>query len=158
MPSFDSPQIKKSGGPRVDTAWEEIVAVNHLLRREMSRIFERRGILLSEYRALRIIENGPDTLGNVSRQLGLTPATLTTLARGLEKRGWVHRTRSSTDRRASLLKATPKGLRVLRQAQKAARVRMAQLERGLLPTGSERLTQDLHALRVALEQMEKEVH
>ena len=143
-------------GPRLDKLWEEIMACSHLLRREAGGILETQGVFLSEYRALRVLEYGPCTLGQVGRQLGLTPATLTTLARGLEHRGWAKQTPSKVDGRASLLEITPSGIRTLRQAQRVANLHLKKFEKALPPTGRGRLARDLQQLRLALEKAEDE--
>ncbi len=85
-------------------------------------------MLLSEYRALKVLERGPVPLGQVALHLGLTAATLTSLARGLQAHRWAKVERDPRDRRAWLLLATSVGLRELRSAQKDMRARMRALD------------------------------
>ncbi len=151
--STSSSRDKATG---IDAVWEEIVACNQLLRREMGRVLETEDMFLSEYRALRTLENGPCVLGQVGRQLGLTPATLTTLARGLERRGWARQGPSSKDRRASVLVVTGPGLRALRMARRATRQRLRGLEAGMDRAGSAQLARSLRSLRMTLERAEQE--
>ncbi len=151
---------RSSGGDErwgLDSVWEEIVAVNQLLRREMGRVLEAQGMFLSEYRALRTLENGPCMLGQVGRQLGLTPATLTTLARGLERRGWARLSPSPEDRRVSLLIATDEGIHALRRARRATKLRLRRLEGRMDLTGSGQLARNFRALRMTLEEAERGV-
>lgn len=139
----------------LDAPWEDLLACYLSLRRELGRVLEDHGMLLSDYRALRVLEDRPATLGEVARRLGLAPATLTTLARGLERRGWTDRVRSPKDGRAFVLKVTPRGLRALREARRSYRIRLQTLE-GFLPAGSrESVARALSELRRGLEQAEE---
>lgn len=113
-------------------------------------------MLLSGYRALGILQAGPATMGQVAQKLGLTPATLTTLARGLERGGWVVRVRSPTDRRAFLLEATPEGRRVVQRSRQIYRRHLRAFEASLRPGTKVRLASSLQDLRRVLELAELE--
>ncbi len=132
------------------------MACFQLLKREMGRVLEEHGMLLSGYRALGVLQAGPATMGQVAQKLGLTPATLTTLARGLERGGWVVRVRSPTDRRAFLLEATPEGRRVVQRSRQIYRRHLRAFEASLRPGTKVRLGSSLQDLRRVLEQAELE--
>jgi DNA-binding MarR family transcriptional regulator len=143
-----------------DAMWEDLLTCRQLLRRELVRVLDAHGMLLSEFRALRVLASGPAPMGRVGAQLGLSPATLTSLARGLRRHGWARSTTSPQDRRSSLLQATPQGRRVLRRAQQDLRrarrdygLRLVGLEGALAPSERRKLSEGLRALRTALESL-----
>jgi DNA-binding MarR family transcriptional regulator len=112
-------------------------------------------MLLSEFRALQFLEQGPATLGQVSRALGLSPATLTTLAGGLERRRWVGRQRSASDGRAFILEAKAAGLRALHESRRDYGTRLKALQQGLPPSSRQSLHEGLSDLRTRLESTRK---
>lgn len=138
----------------LDAPWEDLLACYQSLRRELSRVLEEHSMLLSDYRALRVLEEGPVTLGEIARRLGLAPATLTTLARGLERHRWTDLVQSRTDRRSILLKMTRRGRQALRYARHDYRVRLRTLESSLPPGARARVEGALRELRWGLEQAE----
>ena len=67
------------------------------------------------YPRLRLLEQlhcvGPDRMGALGDELGLTPRNMTALVDGMEQEGLVARRAHPTDRRAVLVELTPAGLR-----------------------------------------------
>jgi DNA-binding MarR family transcriptional regulator len=63
---------------------------------------------------LRLVERlhckGPDTMGRLAEELGLSPRNMTALVDGLEDEGLVRRKPHPTDRRATLIEATDEGM------------------------------------------------
>lgn len=72
------------------------------------RVASRLGIGRSDLRAVNLLENGPVAQREIARQLGLTPATVTSLIDRLEAHGLVQRTRHPTDRRVTLIELLPR--------------------------------------------------
>ena len=67
------------------------------------------------YPRLRLLEQlhcvGPDRMGALGDELGLTPRNMTALVDAMEQEGLVARRAHPTDRRAVLVELTPAGLR-----------------------------------------------
>ena len=63
----------------------------------------------SDLRCLDWLVDGPKTAGQLSTATGLRPAATTALIDRLEKKGWVERVRSDTDRRQVLVQMTTEG-------------------------------------------------
>lgn len=67
------------------------------------------------YPRLRLLEQlhcvGPDRMGALGDELGLTPRNMTALVDAMEQEGLVARRAHPTDRRAVLVELTPTGLR-----------------------------------------------
>lgn len=66
---------------------------------------------LRQFSALTLIEEEALGLGELARQLHVTPAVVTGLIDRLERRGYVHRTTGTDDRRRVLLSLTDEGRR-----------------------------------------------
>ena len=63
----------------------------------------------ADLRCLDWLVDGPKTAGQLSRATGLRPAATTALIDRLEKKGWVERVRSDSDRRQVLVQMTAEG-------------------------------------------------
>ena len=107
-------------------------------------------MLLSEFQAVRVLASGPSTLSRLASRLGLSPAALTSLARGLVERGWARSNPDPSDRRASLLRVTPRGRRAMLEARREYRAGLRELEQGLSSSERQELARGLSALRRAL--------
>ncbi len=85
--------------------------VPRLTRWAQSRVGEDdlNGLSLRQLTALQLIEHQESTLGDVARQLMVTPAVVTGLIDRLERRGYVERVNSTRDRRRVHLRITPSG-------------------------------------------------
>ena len=71
------------------------------------------GIRLRHYRLLRLLHySGPQAQGNVGALLGVDRTTVVGLVDFLEQRGLAKRERSKEDRRAYMVRVTPKGARL----------------------------------------------
>lgn len=71
----------------------------------------RLGLGPADLRCLDWLVDGPKTAGQLSFATGLKPAATTALIDRLEKRGYVRRTRSDSNRRIVLVEMTDKGQR-----------------------------------------------
>jgi DNA-binding MarR family transcriptional regulator len=122
-----------------DELWEAMQAGHLAFHAELSRILERHGMIVSEFRALCILSRGPATLSILAAKLGLTPATLTDIARDLEQRGWTRRTTKRSDRRAQILTITASGRRDLKSAQKEKIALIKRVENAMTPISRDAL-------------------
>ena len=87
------------------------------------------GVKPAEYAALLVIQGNPGARSaDISGLLGIEKANFTVFLRRLERRGWVAREPSTTDRRAHALRLTPEGIALLQ----AAVEKRARLEAGLV--------------------------
>lgn len=75
---------------------------------------------LRQFSALTLIQEESTSLGELARQLHVTPAVVTGLIDRLERRGYVHRTTGTDDRRRVLLSLTDEG----RRARNALEVKL----------------------------------
>lgn len=98
--------------------------INHLTKRlrEIARGFDKHSRYLQEHHHVTIPqviclrevhEHGPLTLGELTKMVALTNSTVTGIVDRLEKQDFLHRTRTSTDRRQIHLEMTEKGVRFL---------------------------------------------
>jgi DNA-binding MarR family transcriptional regulator len=96
-------------------------AALHLLRR-LRVEDEAMGLSAPRLSALSVLVfGGPMRIGALAGVEQVEPPTMTRLADGLERDGYVNRLPDPQDRRAVVVRATPTGIRVLRRA-KAQRV------------------------------------
>lgn len=83
-------------------------------------LIPRHSLSLGQYISLRFIAtHEPVRISALARMFVVAPPTATTFVDGMERRGWIRRERSATDRRAVTLKLTPKARRTLRQIDAA---------------------------------------
>jgi len=101
----------------------------HLLRR-VAAADQRAGVTGPRLSALSVLVlgGGPRTLGALAEAEHVRPPTMTRLIQAMEAEGLVARSPSPDDARATLIRATPAGARILRRARQR---RLAAL-RGLL--------------------------
>jgi DNA-binding MarR family transcriptional regulator len=141
---------RSASSERAEAGWEDFLVCYRSLRRELATVVERHGMMLSEFRALQYLAEGSAPLGQLAAHLGLTPATLTTLARGLRARGWARSTTDPRDRRRELLSATAQGRAVCRRARADYLVRLGEIAERIPGPEREALLQGLGALRTVL--------
>ena len=68
------------------------------------------GMCLTDFAALEaLLHKGPLTITEIQDKVGLASGSMTAAVDRLEKKGFIRRKPSSTDRRAKLLELTPKG-------------------------------------------------
>jgi DNA-binding MarR family transcriptional regulator len=71
----------------------------------------RQGLSASEEKALDLLErSGPLTAGELARQSGLAPASVTALINRLEAKGFARRVQNPSDRRSVLVEVDPERL------------------------------------------------
>ena len=94
------------------------IAVTRLVRAEVVRS-RATGLTLVEFRALSITEVSPALpLKDMALYMGLTPATVSRLAKRLVRRGLLRRHADAADRRRTLFRLSGAGARALASARR----------------------------------------
>jgi DNA-binding MarR family transcriptional regulator len=123
------------------------------MRREIEAAFRTSGMTVTQWRALGVLLNEPDaTHSDLMRHLEIEAPSVTSLVDGMERKGWVKRTRSTEDARVKRLSLTPRGRRLIEDAHEA----MAPIEERMAATltASEQATLR-RLLRTLIEGMHK---
>jgi MarR family transcriptional regulator, transcriptional regulator for hemolysin len=90
------------------------------MRREMDASLRASGMTLTQWRALGMLLHHPGmTHSELVAHLEIEAPSVTSLVNGMERKGWVKRTRSPTDARVKRLSLTPKGKRHIEEARRA---------------------------------------
>jgi DNA-binding MarR family transcriptional regulator len=90
------------------------------MRREMEASLRRSGLTVTQWRALGVLLHDPGaTHSDLMRQLEIEAPSVTSLVNGMERKGWVKRTRSSSDARVKRLSLTPHGRGMIEDVQEA---------------------------------------
>jgi DNA-binding MarR family transcriptional regulator len=93
-----------------------IVLASEIFKKRSSAIFREYGLTFSHYSVLKYLvacDQGRDTVGNVSKSMLVTGASVTGLAKRMEKAGLIERENDENDERITILHITPKGLKTL---------------------------------------------
>ena len=134
----------------MDVPPDDVRAAVRTLAR-LSRLLERGGgdLSLPQFRLLAMVEGG-QRASFLADRLAVAKPTVTALVDGLVERGYVSRSQSTDDRRATQIALTSAG----RKALKAAEAEMAERLDGLLGRTSDQQTvlSALAALQAALEE------
>lgn len=123
------------------TARQLLSVVIHLHRWAEARAAQEHhaDLSLRQFTALTLIQHESTTLGELARQLHVTPAVVTGLIDRLERRGYVRRAAGAEDRRRVVLTLTEEG----RQARNGLEARLID---ALASHLSSLAPSDLHAL------------
>jgi MarR family 2-MHQ and catechol resistance regulon transcriptional repressor len=95
-----------------------IVMVSEMFKKKSLAIFREYGLTFSHYNVLRYLvsaDEGRDTVGSVSKQMLVTGANVTGLAKRMEKAGLIERKNDSKDERLTILEITPSGRKSLEE-------------------------------------------
>ena len=88
-------------------------ALNHIAERSISGT----GLGITEFAMLEaLLHKGPLTIGEIQTKVPLALGSMTAVVDRLERRGLILRTPSPDDRRARVLKLSPKGRAVVKEA------------------------------------------
>lgn len=82
-----------------------------------AKLWQVSRITMTQLAVLRQLRNGPDTVGRLGAEVGLSPASVTRLVDRLERRGLVARSRDAEDRRRVDVRLTSYGERVLGESK-----------------------------------------
>lgn len=107
-----------------------LLARAHLVARaQADSALDRLGLSMKGYAALATLMSvGPVSQQNLSRRIGMDPATMVDVIDSLEQRGHIERRRNPDDRRSYALVVTSKGKQLYRRAEHA----IAEAEAGTL--------------------------
>jgi DNA-binding MarR family transcriptional regulator len=101
------------------------------MRREMDTSLRRTGMTITQWRALGVLLRSTGvTNSDLVRLLEIEAPSVTSLVNGMERKGWVKRTRSTSDARVKQLSLTPRGRRLIEDAREA----MAPIEEHMTST------------------------
>lgn len=107
-----------------------------LLSNALQKRFQEAGIKMTaeQWGAILLLLNGDAaTQGQLGRRLYLEKSSVSRLVAGLERRGWVVRTRSPGGGRHKLVAPTPKALETAERCAAIARGVLRQAQRGMTP-------------------------
>jgi DNA-binding MarR family transcriptional regulator len=107
-------------------------------------------ISVAQLHALRALDEGDRTAGELARAIVVSLPSLTQLADGLVERGYVVRHTDPDDRRKVRLSITASGRELYRRARQAAEARIEDLLQDLSPEQRAALVEGLEALRSAI--------
>ena len=91
---------------------DAITATYKTLLRESEELLSTEGITRAQFQALRCVAKGPIPMKDISEKMFVTRANITGLVDKLESKGLVKRTGHQRDRRATIIRLTPKGISV----------------------------------------------
>lgn len=112
-----------------------LLARAHLIARaQADAALEKVGLSMKAYAALATLMSvGPVSQQNLSKRIGMDPATMVDVIDSLDHTGHIHRMRNPMDRRSYSLLVTPKGQRLYRRAHEAVVRAEAATLRGMKP-------------------------
>lgn len=97
---------------------ERLHSTSIRLLRKVRKVDDLTGLSPSTLSAMSVLVfGGPCSLGDLARAEQVRPPTMTRIVRELESAGYVKRMASKSDRRVVLIRATPKGTRLLKQGR-----------------------------------------
>src|SRR5262245_38357726 len=128
---MSSPKKTPAAGDLDEVADRLHSAAIHLLRR-VRRVDEAIGIGPARASALSVVVfGGPLSLGALAAAEQVTPPTMSRIVAGLEEDGLVRREVDPKDRRSVLLRATPKGVRMMQEGRRRRVAALAETLRKL---------------------------
>lgn len=98
-----------------------LIRAAEILKRNHSSVFRNYGLSFPQYNILRVLEaseNGCSKMSRVSRIMLVPGANITSIAKRLEKDGFILKKPDISDERVTLLEITPKGRRTLKNIEK----------------------------------------
>ena len=150
LPSPDAPAPADAFDLYTHGPLEEYRANFHALRQLLGRLLEPFGLLVTDYQALRVAGHGPRRPGAVSEYLAISPAATTELLDRLEARGLLRRDRDPSDRRATVITLTTKGMELREAAGRAYRRFLEDVTSELPPRDLQALQKGSRELREVL--------
>jgi MarR family transcriptional regulator, organic hydroperoxide resistance regulator len=106
----------------------------HLFREELEEKLRPHGITAAQLHVIGKLDHEPGISGaKLARACTVTPQTMQVLLRGIERNGWVVRSRHPENERILLARLTPAGQRILAKARVAITQVYAQMLDGVPP-------------------------
>ena len=106
---------------------------NRLLSQTLATRFQAAGIDMTaeQWGAILVLRNGDATTqGEIGQQLCLEKSSVSRLLNGLERRGWIERTRDSKDSRQKRVTLTPRVLETMEDCANIARSILREAQHG----------------------------
>jgi MarR family 2-MHQ and catechol resistance regulon transcriptional repressor len=107
------PARRRSYGAEADRAlglWVALARCAASVGRVSARDIQRYGLTPPQFAVLEVLHHkGPMALCSIGEKLLVTSGNITFVADQLEKAGWLRRQRSTTDRRVTIARLTPRG-------------------------------------------------
>jgi DNA-binding MarR family transcriptional regulator len=114
------PEQKVLPGTEEDTLHYWVKLAFMTMRRELEASLRARAMTVTQWRALGVILRQPGaTHSDLMRHLEIEAPSVTSLVDGMERNGWVKRTRSTADARVKRLSLTARGRRMIEEAGEA---------------------------------------
>jgi DNA-binding MarR family transcriptional regulator len=134
------------------SAAEPLVGVAPLVTRWIERVLATHvpQLTLGQFLALRAIAAEELAAAELARRTGVSGAAVSQLVTGLERAGWVERSRAPDDRRRQALALTEAGGRVYGSAAQLVHTRLAELLTALPRPEADRLARLLERLEQVL--------
>jgi MarR family 2-MHQ and catechol resistance regulon transcriptional repressor len=129
--SPNPPARRRSYGAEADRAlnlWVALARCAASVSRVSARDIQRYGLTQAQFAVLEVLHHkGPMRLCSIGEKLLVTSGNITFVADQLEKAGWLRRQRSTTDRRVTIARLTPRGEALMERCfpQHAARIEEA---------------------------------
>jgi DNA-binding MarR family transcriptional regulator len=131
---------------------ERLGAIHRKIMKRLTRSAAAEGISLTEAVVLfRVYRAGPSRVCDIGAHVGLSPSTLTGILDRLVARGWLERESDPHDRRAIVMKSTPKLVEFMKTSMDRSSERLAKSFRALPADMLDRLVADLGKLFECLE-------
>lgn len=108
---------------------------------------------VAQLRVCGILRDGPHTMSEISRELGISLSATTQVADRLEKSGMVERLCETGDRRVRLLRLTSYGEGIVRRRRERRVARVAEILSGMPPRNRDAVVTALHELLAAASTM-----
>ena len=132
-----------TGGGKVKTRQQERRRAAQMMKRilihfrsQMDEQLRPQGVTTAQLHVMKIIREEPGASGaQLARSCYITPQSAQALLKQLEEDGWIRRVKDRVNDRILTAELTPSGEKLLRAAEKVAKVIEARLWRGV-PEGS----------------------
>jgi DNA-binding MarR family transcriptional regulator len=138
---------------------ELIGSIQKKVMRRLSKFVAAEGLSMPEGVVLwRVNKLGPTRVSEIANQSGLPPSTLTGMLDRLVAGGWLERDDDPDDRRAVLMKSTPKLDEFTKNSMRSSAESLGESFRNLPPELMDRLVDDLASVLGCLNEDEGSQH
>jgi len=90
------------------------------MRREMDAAVRKAGVTTTQWQALGVLMHKPGlTHSELVQHMAVEPPSVTSLVKGMERKGWIRQERAETDARVKRLYLTARGRRLIESLRRA---------------------------------------